>query len=420
MLLARGYDVHLFEASDRIGGLCRSEVIDGFVYDLAGGHILHSRDRAVLGDMLAVLGNAVECRRNTKIYYHGRYVKYPFENGLADLPPEHNLECLEGYVDAHVQRASGAPEPSTFREWISWRFGAGMAERFMIPYNEKIWCVDLRGVSSEWCRGRVPEAPLGDVLRASLGLASEGYTHQLVFYYPRRGGFESLVRAFARGLESRIRTATPVRELVLHGGRGQGFEVNGERFDRVINTLPLRELFRVVRPRPPGEIVDAVAALKHLSLITVFVAVDKADLAPYTWIYLPHAENGPMNRITYAHNYSSENAPPGSSSILAEITAVGGTGPGDLDRVEAEVLRSLERLGLVKSDWVRFTRSHFNEYAYPLHDLHMRENLSLVLGWLDSLRIPSVGRFARYAYVNTDQVYAMVNELLANHLPALR
>jgi len=415
-LRARGYDVHVFEKDERIGGLCRSDVIEGFVYDVAGGHVLHSRDRTVLADMLRACDDTVGIERNTKIYHHGRYVKYPFENGLADLPPQHNYECLKGYVDAYVARAAGAPEPQNFRDWILWRFGDGIARHFMWPYNEKIWSVDLRTVSSEWCSGKVPEAPLDDVIKGSIGLESEGYTHQALFHYPRRGGFETFVHAFARGFEDRIRTSTPVREVVV---RERGFEVNGEKFDRMVNTLPLRFLFDVLRPAPPAEIRDALAGVKHLSLSTVFVAIDAPDIAPYSWIYLPHPEDGPMNRITYAHRYSPENAPPGCSSVLAEITSVGGEGSPDLPELERTVVRGLEKMGSLSSDRVRFTRSHFSEYAYPLYDLGFSQRIGRVLDWLDRSGIPSIGRFARYTYVNTDQVYMQVRDLLANDFAPL-
>jgi protoporphyrinogen oxidase len=407
---ARGYDVHVFEAAERIGGLCRSDIIDGFVYDVAGGHILHSRDKGVLAEMLAVLEQPVECRRDTKIYYQGRYVKYPFENGLGDLPRADAYECLKGYVEAHIARRFGAAEPPDFRNWITWRFGDGIARHFMVPYNEKIWCVDLSDVSSEWCAGRVPEAPLDDVIRGAIGLESEGYAHQLNFHYPRHGGFETLVHAFARGIEPRIRTSTPVRELVVHGGR---FDVNGETFDRVVNTLPLRCLFEVLRPAPPREVRDAVGALRHLSLSTVFIALDQSEVPPYTWIYFPHPENGPMNRITYAHRYSPDNAPAGCTSVLAEVTSIGGEGPPDLAALEKSMVAKLGELGMLQPDRVRFTRSHFNEYAYIVHDIGFSDRIARVLAWLEQQNIPSLGRFARYQYVNTDQVYAMVRDALA-------
>jgi len=41
-------DLTLFKAAPVPGGLCRSKTIDGFTYDVSGGHILFSKDRAVM------------------------------------------------------------------------------------------------------------------------------------------------------------------------------------------------------------------------------------------------------------------------------------------------------------------------------------------------------------------------------------
>ncbi len=419
-LVERGYDVHVFEASERIGGLCRSETIDGYVCDTAGGHVLHARDRAVLDDMTATLGDSVQSRRNTRIYYRGRYVKYPFENGLSDLPDQDNFDCIKGYIDAYVARRGGAGEPENFRDWILWRFGEGISRHFMLPYNEKIWCGDLTDVSSAWCSGRVPEAPLEDVLKASLGMQSEGYTHQLDFHYPRRGGFESLVHAFAAGLEDRIRTSTPVTSVVVGKvGGEQGFEVNGEAFDRIVNTLPLKLLFPTLSPAAPPNVTDALDRLRHLSLSVVFVALKDAELSPFSWVYVPHPEQGPMNRITYLHGYSPENAPDGGASILAEVTSQGGDGSPDLRALEQTVVESLAGMGIVDAGSVAFVRSYFNEFAYPLYDLGSEARIRTVLAWLDSCGVVSLGRFARYAYVNTDQIYTMVRDGLADDFAPL-
>src|SRR6476620_9328728 len=98
----RGQDVEVFEASAATGGLCGSETVDGYVADKAGGHIIYSTDREVLAFILGMLGEggAVESRRETRIFHHGSWVTYPFENGLADLPKEDGFECLKGYVEA--------------------------------------------------------------------------------------------------------------------------------------------------------------------------------------------------------------------------------------------------------------------------------------------------------------------------------
>src|SRR5262245_58857039 len=86
----------VLEAEERPGGLARTFGQDGFLSDI-GGHIMFSKDREVLDRMVATLGDNVERRRrNNQILYQGRYVKYPFENGLSALPREVAYECLIG------------------------------------------------------------------------------------------------------------------------------------------------------------------------------------------------------------------------------------------------------------------------------------------------------------------------------------
>ena len=104
-------DVHLLEASDQPGGLCRSKTVDGFTYDVAGGHILYSKDERAMRWMIGCAGGErafVQRNRHTKIRFEDRWVHYPFENGLGDLPPQANFDCLSGYVKAwHARQTDG-------------------------------------------------------------------------------------------------------------------------------------------------------------------------------------------------------------------------------------------------------------------------------------------------------------------------
>ena len=47
LLAQDGHDVTVFEAEAETGGLCRSRTVDGFVFDLAGGHIMFTKDAQV-------------------------------------------------------------------------------------------------------------------------------------------------------------------------------------------------------------------------------------------------------------------------------------------------------------------------------------------------------------------------------------
>jgi protoporphyrinogen oxidase len=407
----KGLRAEVFEAARAAGGLCASETVDGFVADKAGGHIIYSTDREVLSFVLEVLGEggSVENKRETRIFHHGHYVTYPFENGLADLPKEHNFECLKGYVEAAYARRGGAPEPTDFHAWCAWRFGEGISRHFMWPYNEKIWNVDLRRMGTAWVKGRVPDAPIDDVLRSSIGIRTTGYGHQATFWYPRTGGFQTIVDRIRERLSAtRLRLGTPCRTLRKTAA---GWEVNGEQFDRVISTIPLQELVKVLEGIPP-RIREAFEKLGYTSLLTVFLALRHDRVPKLSWIYFPHPENGPQNRITLLSNYSPENAPPGKSSVMAEVTYIGKL-PGTPESVTRDVVAGLERCGMLNSDDVLFSRTYDNRYAYILYEHGLEDRLEEVRGWLKDFGLPVVGRFGNYNYYNSDRCIRSAMDLAA-------
>jgi protoporphyrinogen oxidase len=414
LLRERGHSVHLFESESTPGGLCRSSVVDGFAFDWAGGHILYTKDQQVHDEITGLLGEdeIVESERQTKIFYRGSFVKYPFENGLADLPKEDNFDCLKGYIEAAYARRDGAsPKPTNFKDWVMWRFGAGIAKHFMYPYNEKIWKADLSELSIDWVDGRVPDAPVDDVIRASIGISTEGYTHQSRFRYPRRGGFGTITDRLAQSLGSAVRLSTPVTQVRRVGSE---WEVNGERFDSIVNTIPLQELYA----RLEGADVAAKTAangLRFRGLVSVLVGVDEPERTRHSWIYLPHPENGPANRITHLANYSPENAPPGKHSLLAEVTY-----DEDL-RVDQKwidgVVEGLHRCGLVDRKKVVTTAFHKSKYAYILFTHDFRKNLAAATSWLDRIGLHTIGRFGRYEYLNSDGCMRRAIDLVEKHFP---
>ncbi|MCB9916464.1 MAG: FAD-dependent oxidoreductase [Planctomycetes bacterium] len=409
-------DVHLFEAAPSAGGLCASKTVDGFTYDVAGGHILFSKDAEAMAWMKANAGGEaafVRRDRNTKIRFEDRWVHYPFENGLGDLPPRANYECLAGYVQAwHERQVSGSAAPRDFATWIRWRFGDGIAEHFMDPYNEKIWKRPLSEISSDWVAGRVPDAPVADVLKAAVGLRTEGYTHQAIFYYPRHGGFQAITDGLAAQLAGNLRLSTPVTSLQR---AGDGWKVNGEAFDRVVSTLPLTDLPALVEGVPSG-VAEAMRGLAFNSILCFLVALDRAEHPDLSWIYLPHPSQGPANRVTYMSNYSPNNAPAGRTSFLCEVT-YDGRGAKPAADTEEQVLRGLEHAGLLRREEVLFTDAVHSRHAYVVFDHAYAERRAAALGWLAEVGLTPLGRFGRFEYDNSDacviKARALAAELLA-------
>ncbi len=386
LLHERGEQVIILEAEPRAGGLCRSHRENGFTFDSGGSHIIFSKDAEVLAFMRRMIeGNEQRNNRNTKIFYKGSCVKYPFENGLYDLPCEDRFFCINGFIQTliAVERGEIRP-PKNFREWIYYTFGPGIAECYMVPYNEKIWKYPPELMSLHWVDGRIPRPPLEDIVKSAIGIETEGYTHQAVFSYPLDGGIEALVTAIAEPVRSCIRT---------------GFSVSA---DRIICTMPVQHLLPCL-DNVPETVMNSCRALVFNSLICINIGI-WGKVPPVSWMYIPAKNLGKTNRLSFPSNFSCHTSPDGCSAILAEITHQPGdevSGIPDTTLID-EVIRMLEEMKICTPDQVVFSSVERQPFAYVVYDLDYQKNLGIVKNFCRSQEIPLVGRFAQFDYLNMD------------------
>jgi protoporphyrinogen oxidase len=419
LLRERGHGVRVLEKEREIGGLCRSRTEEGFTFDTGGSHVIFSRDTEVLAFMHRVLGENREVReRNTKIHYKGRYVKYPFENGLSDLPKEDLFFCISEYIKALIAAEKGefAP-PGNFREWMYQTFGKGIAESYLIPYNEKIWKIPPEEMSCHWVEGRIPRPPVDDVIRSAIGIETEGYTHQAVFSYPRDGGIEALVHAIAEPIRASVAANSPVTSVTRKGTRflvrAGGRELEA---DRVVSTIPLPTLLSCLEDVPPG-VLEACRGLRSTALLSVFIGME-GEVPPFSWVYVPSPEIGLFNRVSFPSNYSPSVAPPGHSSILAEITCAREdpfySAPDG--EIVSHVIGGLGKMGILGDpERVVYTAVERSPFAYVVYDLGYPERIGKVRDFCEGRGIHLVGRFSRFEYLNMDGVIRSAMDFVGGH-----
>ena len=159
---------------------------------------------------------------------------------------------------------------------------------------------------------RVPRPPVSDVIRSACGVATEGYTHQSVFHYPKKGGFETLPRALAASLGEKVLTKRRVDLVkkteggwdVLTSASSQRSTSGKRTFDTrsyrtLVSTLPLETTLGVL-----GMDVGTVAGLRHNGLRVVVVGFEGKPL-PYTAIYVPRPE-APYHRVCFDKGFAEQ------------------------------------------------------------------------------------------------------------------
>lgn len=93
------------------------------------------------------------------------------------------------------------------------------------------------------------------------------------------GGSETLLHAMVRDIEARggeIRLKSPVNKVLIEDGQVHGVEVNGqsERFNKVISTIPLPYVPRVI-PDLPDDILQSFQALRNIAVVCVIAKLSK-------------------------------------------------------------------------------------------------------------------------------------------------
>ena len=384
----------ILEKGNLCGGLCTTFEKNGFMYDI-GGHIIFSSNKEILKFEIDLMGDRIhKKRRNNKIWYKGRLVKYPFENGLYALDKDEIFECLRDYLN------NNHPKPTNLKEWFYYTFGTSLSEKYMLPYNEKIWKIDPQNMGIEWVE-RIPKPPIEDVIKSAIGIETEGYTHQLYFYYPIVGGFQSVIRRF----EEKVKNIKTNKEVIEISKSGRNWIVRTKdsehSYEKLISTISILDLIRVLKEEIPKDVIDAVNNLRYNSMFVVLVGLNKIKFADLTALYVPDEESL-AHRYCFSAGFSDNLSPKGCSSIFAEITF----NPKENVLPKQEVIDKtvwwLEKEGFITKDEICETDIKYIKYAYPVYTKDYMENVKIIYKFFDRLGIHLLGRFAQFVYINSD------------------
>lgn len=403
----RNRDFRILEKDALCAGLLRSVSIDKFTFDTGGSHIIFSKNREVLNLMIRLLDdNLIASKRRTKIVYKNKLIGYPFENHLAGLDKNETFECLLYFIQNQIEKEKcNMKSPANLKEWFYFTFGKGISEKYLIPYNEKIWKYPIDEMSTEWVE-RIPNPPIEDIIKSSLGILTEGYIHQSNFYYPKTGGIQSLAKALEYPIKEKIAYNYIIKNIKKINDK---WVISGNPkivFDKLISSIPLHDLIRLLDD-VPTDISNKVNSLKYNSLISIAIGVDVQKINNLSWLYIPD-KNILAHRVSFPSNFSPNVAPKDKSAILAEITFRDGDKISEMrdNEIVEKTIDDLEVLGIIKKRDVVTSSIYKSKYAYVIHDMKYKDNIRIIGEYFNELGLDTIGRFARWEYLNMDETIA--------------
>jgi protoporphyrinogen oxidase len=191
----------VLERDRAIGGYCKTVKQDGFVWDYSG-HFFHFKRPEIEAWLRERMPGQriLTVQKKSFIAYKGKMVDFPFQKNIHQLPQEEFVDCLHDLYFARAPGALATPAPETnFKEMLYARFGRSIAEKFLIPYNEKLYATDLAALDKDAMGRFFPHADLTDIVRNMK--TPDNATYNANFTYPEGGAIE-YVNALASAVDS--------------------------------------------------------------------------------------------------------------------------------------------------------------------------------------------------------------------------
>ena len=369
----------VIEAENHTGGLCNTIKQDGFVWDYSG-HFFHFQD-PLLANLFKTRMNENELvcvEKHTQIRYKDRYVDFPFQKNIHQLEFDEFIDCLCDLFE------SGSVTISSFKSMLYSRFGKSIAEKFLIPYNEKLYATDLDRLDADAMGRFFPYADKEEIIRNFRHKNNDSYNGS--FIYPRGGAIE-----YVKALESSV----PIERISLNE-KVENVDIDKHilktnkrvvEFDNLISTIPLVDFLGLCQMEYDA---DALSWNKVLVFNLGFdgPSVDRVN----HWLYFPE-----LKYCFYRVGFYSNIIPSDRMSLYVELGF-----PHDKD-IDVELLfdrtlSDLKEAGIVTNQ--KLISSHFviMDPAYVHVNKKGIAEVKRIKQSLLSKDIYSIGRYGSWNY----------------------
>ena len=321
----------LYESSPRLGGVLRTEHIQGCVVEAGPDSFVTEKPWAAslsseigLGDQLIGSNDA---DRKTYILTGGRLVEMP--DGLMFMVPTKvvptGLSPLFSWKTKlrmtrelfHPPRAVNHDE--SVADFVERHYGREMVDRLADPllsgiYGGESANLSVRAVLPRFAEMERTHGSLGRaMLAARKKISSSPRKSAPPLFTSLKNGMQHLAETLVTRLNpGSLATSTVVKTAVPESG---GWRVTAgqrsERFDAVIVALPGRAAGEVLRDASP-ELSSELAGIQYSSSITVGVAYGRdvrQSLPPGFGLLVPRSEGKKLLAATFVHNKFPHRAP---------------------------------------------------------------------------------------------------------------
>lgn len=393
-----GEDYLILEKDETPGGYCRTIPNSKYVWDYAG-HFYHFRTekyKKLFTDLIDE-DQIVRQKKNTKIFYNNKLIEYPFQTNIHELEKDEFIQCL---YDLYFRDEKVGYD--NFLDMLYVKFGKSITEKFLRPYNEKLYAVDLHKLDKDAMGRFFPYADFKQVMESMGNKAKETYNDE--FMYLKRGTGYFIDRLFEKIDRSKVKLGVGVKLI----NRTEKYVKTEDEeiiyYENLINTAPFNQFLAMLDEDGQKEKAEELSYNKVLVLNLGF---DKPSpkYKKEHWVYFPDKKLN-FYRIGFYNNILMQD----NLSVYVEIGFPKDVGKIDINKELQKALSAMREVGII-DDKVKLVDKNILLMDPAYVHIADEEKIAKYMKELEKNNIYMLGRYGRWTYNCMEDCVQLADDL---------
>lgn len=382
---ATQHDYLILERDNAIGGYCKTIYDGDYIWDYSG-HFFHFQHEYIKDYVMEKLSEdeVLKVNKYTQIYYKGLHVDFPFQTNIHQLEKEEFIDCLYDLFTVEEN-----PKVETFKEMLYAKFGKSIAEKFLIPYNSKLYATDLNNLDVDAMGRFFPYADKEQIVRNFRNSTNKSYNS--FFIYPKQGCIKVVEAVASRVDPSKIAFGESLIGVDLQRKIAQTNK-REIHFDNLISTIPFPQLMDMAG-------MDYDRSIYSWNKVLVFnLGFDsKGPERQNCWLYFPDPELI-FYRVGFYDNILGQD----KTSLYVEIGFNHNDPIGDTSLLLEHTLNDLRKAGIITDQKLVAHSDIVMDPAYVHITKKSEEDKKLKQKQLAASGVYSIGRYGDWKYCSLE------------------
>ena len=271
-------DYLIVEKENEVGGYCRTIKRGEYIWDYAG-HFFHFKTDEFKKKFIDQMPKEKIIYNNkcTKILYKNNFIDFPFQTNIHQLEKQEFIDCLYDLFNKEEKESY-----DNFLDMLYGKFGKSIVEKFLKPYNEKLYAVDLKKLDVDAMGRFFPYADKEAIIKNMK--KNEVNSYNSSFLYPKDGAGSFINILYNELDKDKVLLNTSVVSLNLDKKEAKLSNGKTVNYKFLINTMPLNRFLELI-----GGHDSLLDEMSYNKVLVFNLGFDKASplCKKEHWLYIP-------------------------------------------------------------------------------------------------------------------------------------